>query len=96
MPAQPPPVTYDPAYPPQLGTAVSGVLVDALPSYENHLQDELAPVEGATRHSSGGITDVNTAAISEAGNSRSRDFVDEPPPFDEADSTNTETESGKN
>ena len=85
-PAQPPRVTHDPAYPPQLGTAGSGGVVDAPPSYEDHLEDELAPVEGVTRHYSG-VTDVNAAAISEAGSSRSGNLVDEPPPFDEADST---------
>jgi hypothetical protein len=79
-------VTHDPAYPPQLGTAGSGGVVDAPPSYEDHLEDELAPVEGVTRHYSG-VTDVNAAAISEAGSSRSGNLVDEPPPFDEADST---------
>jgi hypothetical protein len=40
----------------------------------------LAPVEGVTRHYSG-VTDVNAAAISEAGSLRSGDLVDEPPPF---------------
>ncbi len=77
-------MTHDPAYPPQLGTAGSGEVVDAPPSYEDHLEDEIAPVEGLTRHYSG-VTDVN-AASSEAGSSRSGNLVDEPPPFDEADS----------
>ena len=68
---------------------------DAPPSYEDHIADELAPVEGVTRNYSG-VTDVNAAAISEAGSSRSSDLVDEPPPFDEAESTGIETESSKN
>jgi hypothetical protein len=78
--AQPPGVTYDPAYPPQLGSAGSGEVLDAPPSYEDHVEDDLAPVEGVTRHYSG-VTDVNAAAISEAGSLRSGDLVDEPPPF---------------
>lgn len=94
-PAQPPRVTHDPAYPPQLGPAGSGVAVDAPPSYESHVEDEIAPVEGVMRHYSG-VTDVETVAISDEGSSRSRDLVDEPPPFDEVDSTEIENESRRN
>jgi hypothetical protein len=72
---QPPPAMHDPAYPPQLGTAGAGGVVDAPPSYEDAQGDEIAPVEGVTRHYSG-VTDVNAAEMDDT----------EPPPFDEAGS----------
>lgn len=84
-PSQPSRVAHDPAYPPQLGTAGADE-VDAPPSYEDHVADEIAPLEGVTRHYSG-ITDVNSTAVDEAGGLRSEDLEDDPPPFDEASSS---------
>jgi hypothetical protein len=83
-PTQPPPATPDPAYPPQLGTAGAGGVVDAPPSYEDAQGDEIAPLEGVTRHYSG-VTDVNAAETDDT----------EPPPFDEASSTEAGRESGE-
>jgi hypothetical protein len=86
--SQPSRVAHDPAYPPQLGTAGADE-VDAPPSYEDHVADEIAPLEGVTRHYSG-VTDVNSTGVDDAGGSRSEDLEDEPPPFDEASSSSTE------
>jgi hypothetical protein len=47
------PAMHDPTYPPQLGTAGAGGVVDAPPSYENAQGDEIAPVEDVARHYSG-------------------------------------------
>jgi hypothetical protein len=69
--------------------------MDAPPRYEDHMADEIALVEGVTSHY-GGVTDANAAAISEAGSSRTRDSLDEPPPFVEVDSTESEAESREN
>lgn len=82
-PAQPPPARHDPAYPPQLGTAGADE-VDAPPSYEDHVADEIAPLEGVIRHFSG-VTDVNATGVDAASGSRPDDPGDEPPPFDEAE-----------
>jgi hypothetical protein len=76
------PAMHDPAYPPQLGTAGAGGVVDAPPSYEDAQGDEIAPVEDVARHYSG-VTDVNAAEIDET----------EPPPFDEVGSADARRES---
>jgi hypothetical protein len=79
------PARYDPAYPPQLGPAGAGGAVDSPPSYEDAAADELAPVEGVTRHYSG-VTDVNAVDLDETGRTRQGGLIGEhaPPPFDEA------------
>lgn len=74
---------HDPAYPPQLGTAGADGVADAPPSYEDAITDEIAPVEGVTRHYSG-VTDVNAAELDETGSARLGDLMGAPPPFDEA------------
>jgi hypothetical protein len=84
-PVHPGPVTHDPAYPPQLGTAGADGVADIPPSYEDAVADEIAPVEGVRRHYSG-VTDVNAAGLDETGNTRQGNLMSEraPPPFDEA------------
>jgi len=45
--------TYDPLYPPQLGTPGSASAEDAPPSYEDAMADEIGPVDGPRRDYSG-------------------------------------------
>jgi hypothetical protein len=45
--------TYDPLYPPQLGTPSAGSTEDAPPSYEDAIADEIGPVDGPRRDYSG-------------------------------------------
>lgn len=45
--------TYDPLYPPQLGTPSAASADDAPPSYEDAMADEIGPVDGPRRDYSG-------------------------------------------
>lgn len=56
--------TYDPAYPPQLGTAGAPAEDEAPPSYEDAMADDIVPVDGPRREYSG-VTDVNAPNMDE-------------------------------
>lgn len=45
--------TYDPLYPPQIGTPGAPAPDDAPPSYEDAIADEIGPVDGPRRDYSG-------------------------------------------
>ncbi len=45
--------TYDPLYPPQIGTPGATSVDDAPPSYEDAMADEIGPVDGPRRDYSG-------------------------------------------
>jgi hypothetical protein len=62
-PNQEPSPQYDPAYPPQL-TPTSVPEIDALPSYEDALAENISPIEGLCRDYFGS-TDVNASPIAE-------------------------------
>jgi hypothetical protein len=47
------PQTHDPLYPPQLGTPAAEAAMDAPPSYEDAMADDLAPIDGPRREYSG-------------------------------------------
>jgi hypothetical protein len=59
--------TYDPLYPPQLGTPGPASADDAPPSYEDAIADEIGPVDGPRRDYSG-MTNEN--APSDVGDGR--------------------------
>jgi hypothetical protein len=52
------PPTFDPVYPPQLGTPGATAADDAPPSYEDAMADEIGPLDGPRREYSG-ITNEN-------------------------------------
>lgn len=52
------PPTFDPLFPPQLGTPGASVADDAPPSYEDAMADEIGPLDGPRRDYSG-ITNEN-------------------------------------
>jgi hypothetical protein len=72
VPARPPrpsaanaPPTFDPAYPPQLGTPGASATEDAPPSYEDAMADEIGPLDGPRRDYSGVTNEHGPSDVSD-------------------------------
>jgi hypothetical protein len=61
------PHTFDPAYPPQLGTPGATAAEDAPPSYEDAMADEIGPVDGPRREYSGVTNENAPSEVEEKG-----------------------------